>query len=101
MKKANLHHSASQPTNSQAKFSTSAAAQRARLLSRLIERPINTQDARSELDIFSPAPRVHELRHKLDYNIKTEWTTVESVAGKKHRIALYVLLSGTWKSNAA
>lgn len=102
MKKASPHHnSESQPTNSQAKFSTDAAAQRARLLKRLREHPINTLEARQELDIFSPAPRVHELRHNYGYNIHTSRVTIKTDAGQTHNIAQYSLLAGTWKGNAA
>lgn len=74
-----------------------AIAQRARLLKRLQEKPCTTMDARHELDIVSPAPRVFELRHVYGYNIQTHWSTEYNPGGSKHRVAKYVLLPGHWE----
>lgn len=46
-------------------------AHRARILDRLKTKPLNTIQARDDLDIPSPAPRVFELRHDEGYNIET------------------------------
>jgi hypothetical protein len=73
--------------------------QRAILLERLKEKPCTTVEARHELDIVAPAPRVHELRHDYGFNIKTFWTTALNPGGQKHRFAKYVLLAGKYKES--
>jgi len=73
-------------------------AQRARLLRRLKIEPVTTIQARHELDILAPAPRIYELRHQLGHNIQTYWQVEETPEGKAHRVALYVLLSGKYRS---
>ncbi len=56
-----------QPPNSNA-----AADQRQRILTYLQEnKRMTTLEARDQLDIPSPAPRVFELRHDYDINIAT------------------------------
>lgn len=71
----------------------SAPAQRFRLIDWLLKRGhIDTVEARRELDILAPAARIMELR-KREYRIETVWIDRETDAGKKHRIARYVLLS--------
>jgi Helix-turn-helix domain len=67
-----------------------SAAQRARLLARLRQVPVSTLDARHALDILHPGGRVMELR-RLGFNILTYWRSEESLRGKVHRVALYVL----------
>jgi len=74
-------------------FNTCNTSQRARILQYLRHKPLSTLQARKELDILSPAPRIFELRAQ-GFNIITEKVTEDS--GKaKHRVALYVLLTGT------
>jgi hypothetical protein len=77
----------------------STEAQRSRLLKRLRTKPCSTIEARHELDIVSPAPRIFELRHKDRHNIQTFWTTDTNPGGRKHRVANYVLLSGQYGEN--
>ena len=77
----------------------STDAQRTRLLERLRVRPCSTIEARHELDIVSPAPRVYELRHRSGHNIHTYWTTALNPGGRQHRVANYVLLSGNFGEN--
>jgi Helix-turn-helix domain len=52
---------------------------------------VSTFEAMRYLDIYDPRPRVHELRHRLGYKIKTVWQTVITESGQKHRVGLYVL----------
>jgi hypothetical protein len=73
------------------KISVSTSSQRERLLKWLLEVGyINTQEAREQLDIQAPAPRIMELKRQ-GYDIKTEKTEWLSHAGIKHKIARYVL----------
>ena len=67
-------------------------AQRALILEWLRHDSLTTQQARLELFIMSPAPRIFELR-RMGYKIATEKTVYEDSQGK-HRIAKYVLLMG-------
>jgi hypothetical protein len=69
----------------------SASAQRARLLAELYKGSVTTLEARKRLDILMPAARVHELRHRYGYGIKTVWTRQETDSGVRHRVARYVL----------
>ena len=68
--------------------------QKARLLAALLLFPVSTFECMRYLDIYDPRPRVHELRHRDGYNIITQRITVETEAGLKHSIGLYVLMSG-------
>jgi Helix-turn-helix domain len=67
--------------------------QRERLLAALRRFKVNTNEARRFLDIYSPCPRVFELRHELGFKIHTHWETVTTEAGEKHRVGSYVLES--------
>ncbi|MFK5914051.1 MAG: helix-turn-helix domain-containing protein [Woeseiaceae bacterium] len=78
---------------------TNLAAQRERLLSALLDAPVSTVQARHELNILAPAPRVYELRHDQGKNIVTNWIVSITPEGFKHRVAEYVLLSGKWEGN--
>ena len=70
----------------------SAASQRQRILAWLMAGlTLSTQEARRSLDVMHPGMRICELR-KLGYPIHTHWTTEETVPGRKHRMARYVLL---------
>lgn len=78
--------------NQQANYTT-AHTQRLQILAHLLAgNTLTTQQARLELFIMSPAPRVLELRRQ-GYNIVTERTVYEDSQGK-HSIAKYVLLGG-------
>ena len=66
-------------------------SQRTRFLEALSRFPVTTFEAMRYLDIYDPRPRIHELRHKFGYAIKTLWQTVLTESGEKHRIGLYVL----------
>lgn len=76
---------------------TSLVAQRERLLKALSEAPVSTIEARNQLNILAPAPRVYELRHEQGFNIITNWITAVSPEGYEHRVAEYVLLAGKWE----
>lgn len=52
---------------------------------------ISTIEARRDLDILSPAPRIKELRED-GHRIETHWSTEETELGT-HRVARYVLFS--------
>ena len=82
---------------------TSTQAQRQRLLMALIEAGadgITTIQARHELNILAPAPRVHELRHSHGRNIKTIPTIETTPEGYEHKVARYVLMPGAFKGVA-
>lgn len=66
-------------------------SQRNRFLEALSRFPISTFEAMRYLDIYDPRPRIHELRHRFGYVIKTLRKTVETESGAMHRIGLYVL----------
>jgi len=79
------------------KFDISSQAQRKRVLSRLKLGPVSTVELRHQEDILAPAARVHELRHKENFNVKTFWTHADNPGGGSHKIAKYVLCPGVWK----
>ena len=73
-------------------LSTRTVDQRTRLLARLKERgSVSTIEARKELDILAPAPRILELRRD-GHNIPLFWQIEETQPGQKHRVGLYVYL---------
>jgi len=79
---------------------TNVEAQRQRLLAALLRAEgagINTIQARHDLNILAPAPRIYELRHHYGHNIQTIWTTETTPEGHPHRVARYVLLNGKYK----
>lgn len=70
---------------------TSTEAQRARLLARVQEGPVDTLTARADLNILHPAARIQELRDR-GYPIKTHLITKTDEHGRKHqRVALYYI----------
>ncbi|MEE2731090.1 MAG: helix-turn-helix domain-containing protein [Pseudomonadota bacterium] len=82
---------------------TNLEAQRQRLLTALRKAGaagINTIQARRDLNILAPAPRVHELRHLYGYNIQTIWTTETTPEGYPHRVARYILMPGKYREVA-
>jgi len=82
---------------------TNLEAQRQRLLAALQQAGaagVNTIQARHDLNILAPAPRIYELRHHYGYNIQTIWTTGTTPEGYPHRIARYVLMAGKYKEVA-
>ena len=78
------HKKPSQDNNP--KHSNTACAQRVRLLAALRQGPVSTIKARHELDIFTPAPRIHELRHIEGHKILTVWRTQKTPEGFSHRV---------------
>jgi len=60
-------------------------------------RGITTLEAREELNIMAPAPRVHELRWEQDKNIITQRSQEANAQGHKHSVARYILLPGSWR----
>jgi hypothetical protein len=71
----------------------STKSQCARLLAALMRGPVTTIEARRDLDILAPAPRVHTLRHQHGKNIVTTWIDeLTSDGGVLHRVARYVLI---------
>lgn len=67
------------------------ATQAARLLEALRYGPVTTNEARRFLDVFDPAARVRDLRHKLGHEIETLWQHSVTEQGIAHRVGLYVL----------
>lgn len=66
--------------------------QRLKLLDYLLEHnSINSQNARTLLDIYNPPARIKELR-QAGYLINTVWDSWTSDNAIKHRIARYVLV---------
>jgi hypothetical protein len=76
---------------------TASAHQRLRLLAALSRYAFTTLDARRDLNVMAPAPRIFELRHNFGHNIQTTsvWQTDDQ--GNRHRVALYTLHAGKWK----
>jgi len=58
-------------------------------------------EARHELDIVAPAPRIFELRHNYGYNIQTFWSVELNPGGGEHRVARYVLTPGKWRQGGS
>ncbi len=52
---------------------------------------ITTEQARQELDIMSPAPRIMELRAR-GFEIMTVWDNYPTASGQMHRMARYVYM---------
>lgn len=70
----------------------SAASQRQRILSWLRNvGPLTTLQARKQLDVLHPAARVMELR-KAGHDIVTHRRFDESIRGRRHNVAEYVLV---------
>lgn len=85
-------------TNKHKFTDNSAAAQRAKLLDRLLVGPLTTLEARRPpLDVLHPAARIHELRHGAGYNILMTWIKQPTEAGRVHRVALYSMQPGKWE----
>ena len=81
------------PNNKENFKDNSAINQRKKLLDFMREHgSITTAQARAELDIMSPAPRIMELK-RMGHNIITVWDDWTSEFDIRHRIARYVLLS--------
>lgn len=74
-----------------------SVSQRQRILAGLQISPLTTTEMRRK-DILAPAARIFELRHDFNYNIVREWTNYYDSAGRKHRIAKYVLLPRIWNN---
>jgi hypothetical protein len=60
---------------------------------------VTTVKARHELDIVSPAARVHSLRHRRGLNIITVWVTEINPGGGEHRFAKYILQEGEYNGH--
>lgn len=71
----------------------SAEAQRKRLIDALHCGPITTIEARRNLDILMPAARIHELRHRHGFDIRSVRVQQETESGKLHSIAKYILIA--------
>lgn len=69
---------------------TAGSSQSARLLEALSRYSISTFEAMRYLDVYHCPARILQLR-KMGYRITTHWQTVETEAGVKHRVGLYVL----------
>ena len=70
---------------------TSASAQRVRLLERLQLGPVSTFDARFDMNIMTPAPRIKELREQ-GHPILTDRQTLTDPLGFEHEgVAVYYL----------
>lgn len=91
MKKANSHTNESQPID---KAYSTADGDRRAILKYLIEYVrLTTLQAREELGVMSPAPRVLELR-RMGYNIVTKRRYERDITGRNHYQAEYVLMAG-------
>ena len=71
----------------------STEAQRQRLLAALRRRPVTTIEARRDLDIMAPAPRIFELRQR-GFQIVTIWAHQATDCGWEHRVTRNVLIKG-------
>jgi len=73
---------------------TSGDAQRARMLARLQEGPVDTLTARRELNILMPAARVKELKD-MGHDIRTHLGPLHDDQGRLHwKVATYYLSAG-------
>jgi len=91
MKKANPHTNESQPT---LKANSTADGDRKSILKHLIEHVrLTTLQAREELGVMSPAPRVFELRG-IGHKIITHRRYDRDITGRNHYQAEYVLMTG-------
>ena len=79
----------SQQTSQKTQDNILAGGQRARLLQHLKIAPVDTLEARRNLDILHPAARCMELRKQ--YRIDTVRVTRHTDADKPHHVALYIL----------
>lgn len=86
----NSGKSATQKTTSCNRKSTSAEAQRARLLAALKRGPVDTVHAYRQLDILHVPRRVFELR-KAGHFITTSWLWRTTEQGIQHRVGVYQL----------
>ena len=88
-------HPKAAPSNPDSHYADlSAEAQRKRLIDALRCGPVTTIEARRYLDILMPAARVHELKHRHGYDIRTVRVRQETECGKLHSVAKYVLMAG-------
>ena len=88
-------HPKAAPNNPDSHYADlSAEAQRKRLIDALHCGPITTIEARRNLDILMPAARVHELKHRHGFDIRTIRVRQETDCGKLHCVAKYVLMAG-------
>lgn len=69
---------------------SASRSQLARLLEALSCYSVTTFEAMRYLDVYHCPARILQLR-KQGYTIATHWQTVETEAGEKHRVGLYVL----------
>lgn len=72
-------------------LSSSASAQRARLLARLQHGPVDTITARRELNILMPAARIKELRERGHPILAQRISMTDDQGRTHHGIALYYL----------
>ena len=80
---------ASKKENQRGNYTTTAKIQRLQILAHLLAgNTLTTQQARLELFIMSPAPRVLELRRR-GFNIVTEKTVYEDSQGKHSMPNMY------------
>ena len=69
---------------------TAGSSQAARLLEALSRFPVTTFEAMRYQDVYHCPARVMQLR-KDGWRIVTQWQTVLTEAGVKHRVGLYLL----------
>lgn len=68
------------------------ASQCQRLLEALRRYALSTAECQRYLDIYDPAARVHNLRHRDGHTIETCWWYGETEQGVVHRVGLYTLV---------
>lgn len=71
-----------------------AATQRQRIMAALRTGPLSTVEAIRFLDIIRPSARIAELRND-GHRIITTWRADATETGEPHRVALYVLTTGS------
>jgi hypothetical protein len=64
-----------------------------RLLEALRKHPISTAEARRFMDVYDPASRIRDLRHKHGVEVDTHWWRGVTEQGVSHRIGRYVLIA--------
>lgn len=71
-----------------------AATQRQRIMAALRTGPLSTVEAIRFLDIIRPSARIAELRND-GHRIIATWRADATESGEPHRVALYVLTTGS------
>ncbi len=71
--------------------SSSAMAQRQRILEALAQSACTSSELQRFLDCYDANARLHELRHMHGHKINRTWVQQETEARELHRVGLFIL----------